>query len=105
MAVIKGDFANSLATPGYQKFPNGLILQWGPISGTGGGSTTFPVAFPTTWLSVVGQSSVESPSFVGALDIFARSAIGFSWRKWSSPAGGGAWGAGSETAYFIAVGC
>lgn len=39
----------SLASPGYQKFPGGLILQWGKQS-CGAGATvaiTLPVAFPT----------------------------------------------------------
>lgn len=47
MAVIKGDFANSVGPTGYQKFPNGLILQWGTAS-----HATFPdygVAFPVTF--------------------------------------------------------
>lgn len=39
----------SLATPGYQKLPGGLILQWGTTSVTNGSTATFtfPVAFPT----------------------------------------------------------
>lgn len=39
--------AGSLATPGYVKLASGLIIQWGNASiGAGGGTVTFPVAFP-----------------------------------------------------------
>lgn len=41
------DFTNSKAASGYQKLPNGVILQWGTgtlASGTTG--VTFPIAFP-----------------------------------------------------------
>ena len=37
---------------GYQKFPGGLILQWG--LSTEGAAVTFPVAFPTACYGVVG---------------------------------------------------
>lgn len=44
---------NSLFTNGLQRFPGGLIMQWGQTAttGTGGVSLTFPVAFPTALLS------------------------------------------------------
>lgn len=38
----KNEFANSRAQNGYQKLPNGLILQWGTSNGT---RATFPIAF------------------------------------------------------------
>lgn len=50
MAVIKGDFANSLVGNGYQKFPNGLIIQWGESNTEA--AVTFPTAFPNFVLSV-----------------------------------------------------
>ena len=44
-------FGYSLGNSGYQKFPGGLILQWGqynsPIGDTAGVTVTFPIAFPT----------------------------------------------------------
>lgn len=55
------DFAQSRATNGYQKLPNGLIIQWGVLSGVGGDSynaVTFPIAFPNTCLNA--QSSVSA---------------------------------------------
>lgn len=49
----------SLSATGYQKFPGGLILQWGQVSFTaaenlhiGGKSVTFPITFPNACLSV-----------------------------------------------------
>ena len=38
------DFTKSLAANGYQKFPGGLIIQWGTSGAT---TVTFPIAFPT----------------------------------------------------------
>jgi hypothetical protein len=53
---IPADFTNSLDTNGYQKLPNGLIIQWGEeTSGTSGSvDITFPLAFPNNCYSLVG---------------------------------------------------
>lgn len=43
-------FENSLGTSGYQKFPNGLIIQWGysgVLTGNANNAVTFPITFPT----------------------------------------------------------
>lgn len=47
-------FAKSLGSNGYQKFPGGMILQWGTVGAvTSSGVTfTFPVTFPTACLLV-----------------------------------------------------
>ena len=51
-AVNLGQFPVSVAGNGYQKFPSGLIVQWGvyslstPASGSTGYSITFPITFP-----------------------------------------------------------
>ncbi|QGQ95877.1 hypothetical protein EHS13_13825 [Paenibacillus psychroresistens] len=46
--------AISKAASGYQKFPSGLIIQWGNFTGVAtGGVITFPLAFPTLCASVV----------------------------------------------------
>jgi hypothetical protein len=53
-------FAKSLGTSnsstGYQKFPGGLVLQWGYqlISGASSITVTFPIAFPSYCYCVVG---------------------------------------------------
>lgn len=63
-----GSFANSKAANGYQKLPGGLILQWGTtgaitIGNPGAGNTiTFPIAFPSACINVVG--SVAGPASV-----------------------------------------
>ncbi|HDR9024824.1 TPA: hypothetical protein QDB09_005431 [Burkholderia vietnamiensis] len=50
-----GDFANSITNNGYQKLPNGLILQWGVIgtSGSGDVQIIFPIGYTTACYSVV----------------------------------------------------
>ena len=51
-----GDFAVAKTLNGYQRLPNGLIIQWGRINGTLGsmvGRVTFPIAFPNTCFSAV----------------------------------------------------
>lgn len=62
-------FGSSLASPGYQRLPSGLIIQWGSStsSGTTGGnvSFTYPVAFPSGTLAgscVVGGVASGTPT-------------------------------------------
>lgn len=48
----------STAANGYQKLPSGVIIQWGSQStATGGTAVTWPIAFPTACLTVVGTST------------------------------------------------
>jgi hypothetical protein len=45
----------SLAQSGYQKFPNGLIIQWGRVTFGGTSATvTFPIAFPNAFWGIAG---------------------------------------------------
>lgn len=61
-------FGFSSIANGYQKFPGGIILQWGAfaVAATAGavGSTdvSFPIAFPTAFRSLVGMMSTNDPS-------------------------------------------
>ncbi|KAA6181451.1 phage tail protein [Pseudomonas veronii] len=52
---LAGEFASSIDYHGYQKLPNGLIIQWGTAvsNGTGFGnwSATLPITFPTACFS------------------------------------------------------
>ncbi|NDY41240.1 hypothetical protein G3N55_00045 [Dissulfurirhabdus thermomarina] len=50
----EGDAASSLVEAGgHQRFPNGLILQWGFVANSGVATTvTWPIAFPTACLGV-----------------------------------------------------
>jgi len=58
------DAGHSLETDGYQKLSNGLILQWGYVSGgistDGSASVTFPIEFPTKVLNITNQYIVSS---------------------------------------------
>ena len=51
--VAFGQFSATLALPGYQKLPNGLIIQWLTLTGPVGSGTAFnwPIAFPNKVLS------------------------------------------------------
>lgn len=51
-AVALGQFSSSLAANGYQKFPNGLIVQWGTGMYVDAAAITFPIAFPNACLNV-----------------------------------------------------
>lgn len=82
-------FAASLADPGYQRLPSGMIMQWGYSSSWS--PVVFPIAFPTATLSVIstpvfptqhehGVSNVTStgfsPSTNGATSPFYYIAFG-----------------------------
>ncbi|WP_306167805.1 gp53-like domain-containing protein [Escherichia coli] len=66
-------FNNSLGSSGYQKFPGGLILQWGTANVSGSSGTvqnidiTFPIAFTTAFRIASSVYSTANPSqrFVG----------------------------------------
>lgn len=58
-----------LSGNGYQKLPGGAIIQWGTTASVPGNSSTavtFPIAFPTAYLSinVSAKSSLSSTSAV-----------------------------------------
>lgn len=57
------NFANSKSQAGYQKLPNGLILQWGTcVTNSGGGfGFTFPIAFSNDGL--VAHSNPQSDNY------------------------------------------
>lgn len=51
----------SFASPGYQKFPGGLLIQWGAVPTTSAGATStinFPVAFSALYSAVATPASV-----------------------------------------------
>jgi hypothetical protein len=50
-----GQSTNNLTGNGYQKFPDGLIIQWGGLSVSTGIGVTFPIAFPNACLKVFSQ--------------------------------------------------
>ncbi|MGS8006405.1 gp53-like domain-containing protein [Escherichia coli] len=66
-------FNNSLGSSGYQKFPGGLILQWGSANVSGSSGTvqnidiTFPISFSSAFRIASAVYSTADPSqrFVG----------------------------------------
>lgn len=52
-ALAVSDFPSLLSGNGYQRFPSGVILQWGEAFISGTTTVTFPLAFPTNCTSVV----------------------------------------------------
>ena len=71
--------ASSFGTHGYQKFGNGLIIQWGQatVTTSGGAVTaTFPVAFPNSCLQVVrAEKFVLSYNYSGAIQSWNNSGV------------------------------
>jgi len=64
-AINFGQLAGLLSSNGYQKFPNGLIIQWGSATATAAGSATvctgtLPLAFPNVKLHVFGTIADKS---------------------------------------------
>lgn len=61
--------SSSLTSNGYQKFPGGLIIQWGSLTAAASttGTFNFPIAFQSAALAVVG--SVSIPILVGSWTI------------------------------------
>lgn len=54
-------FGATLSGNGYQKFPGGLIIQWGIFSSNAGGNTvTLPIAFPNVLLRALGTAGTGS---------------------------------------------
>jgi hypothetical protein len=95
----------SLATPGYMKFPGGLIIQWGrvtPSSGTG--TVTFPITFPNAVFSVV-ATITNAPTATNSFVVVGTRSIttsGFETRHRFQVGAGN--GNGTEPADWIAIG-
>lgn len=49
------DFLSLKSENGYQKLPDGLIIQWGFSTGASSRTVTFPIAFPNECLNVSGN--------------------------------------------------
>ncbi|MES2237610.1 MAG: hypothetical protein V4500_07660 [Pseudomonadota bacterium] len=80
-------FASSLGINGYQKLPNGLIIQWGTATFSAAGSAVlFPIAFPNSIYQVIpgnanGTGTVVSSGSV-SLTGFTATATGTSTNYW-----------------------
>lgn len=73
MAVIKGDLANNLSSTGYQRLPNGLVIQWGrAVDAAADYTVTFPVAFPSGCFVVTITPSTALPAGTGTFHAVAE---------------------------------
>lgn len=75
MTLATGPFGASLAQPGYQKLPSGLIIQWGAytFSGSASAAVTFPIAFPNACMNF-GPFNPNTSTFVSSTAISAAGA-------------------------------
>lgn len=86
----------SIATSGHSRLPNGLLLQWGTVTGvtSTAGSITFPTAFAAAPYSISVQPTVASAETVMA--VTAVSSTTATVRSVS--------GTVANTAYWMAIG-
>jgi hypothetical protein len=77
-------FSASLAANGYQRLPDGMIIQWGTAltSGSADVFVTFPIAFPTTVRSVVGTPTASGSGVFASVN--GSVASGFNLSAWTS---------------------
>lgn len=62
-----GTSTASFSGNGYQRFNNGLIIQWGKvIGGTNGGTYTYPIAFPAAVVLVITGGTHGTTSTAGS---------------------------------------
>jgi hypothetical protein len=106
-AVNLGQFPATLSSPGAQKLPNGMIIQWGNTSAGAPSSVTFANTFPNACLSVVvseanagsGTWGLGKPTVHGA-----TAATQYGYTAWSETWNGSGWVAGLNSQNYIAVG-
>lgn len=103
------DFTSSLTSPGWQKLPSGLIIQWGTAnpSSTGEVFITFPVAFSAYPMYVgFGPQQASLPNVVQSPVISAPTItnLGCGVRNLMIPTAGGVPVASMSSFFWIAVG-
>lgn len=70
-ASTGGIIAASLATNGYVKFANGLIIQWGNVTGYSSGTIYFPISINHLHFITAGfYSTMTEPRQVGFFDAY-----------------------------------
>lgn len=79
--VITDTGHSFVASSGYQKLSNGLILQWGEYQNNNNVTVVFPTAFPNACLSVVNtmhQSTASSgPNYSTSVKSFNKTRVIF----------------------------
>ncbi|HAS1420221.1 TPA: phage tail protein [Enterobacter asburiae] len=71
-------FSSSQSSPGFQKLPSGLILQWGIVSGGSSYTVTFPVSFPIRTLMLMAIPHTTSAAGVTSVGVANCSDLGTS---------------------------
>ncbi|PWK31754.1 phage tail-collar fiber domain-containing protein [Pseudomonas sp. OV226] len=97
MQKFADEFVGLISANGYQKFPTGLIIQWGAGSVPANGGTTvyFPITFPNAGLNVVVSDQASSQ---GSVEPMGAQIIGGSaFQAWYKTAAAG-------TFYWTAIG-
>jgi hypothetical protein len=107
--VINGNGAAQIATPGYQKLPSGLIIQWGQATCAAGttSSTTFPIAFPNACLNVMASGFNASGNTQAYVTVNGRNSTVFTWSAFFATGGSVpvlAATAASVQAWWVAIG-
>ncbi|MEA3533735.1 gp53-like domain-containing protein [Rhizobium sp. CC-YZS058] len=95
----------SLASPGFCKLPNGVILQWGYLNDQTTDTTViFPLSFPV--YPIVVSAICEDGAYPGAFSIHIAgiSASSVLFRKKAQPAAGGAWSPSPVPIRWLAIG-
>ena len=98
--ITEREFQYSKAQNGYMKLPNGLILQWGSITGGVAGERAFPITFPNTVLAVIAGNTDAQGSAVDNAFAYAISKEKFYYGTKSSYGGAVSCFSGS----YIAIG-
>ena len=88
----------SLSANGWQKLPGGLVLQWGYLATTNG-NFSFPIAFPTACLAVLGSNANSQGSNNDNTFAYVVSASQFYIASKASTGG-----VGNYPAYWLAIG-
>ncbi|HGB9874961.1 TPA: hypothetical protein ACIYYL_003884 [Escherichia coli] len=91
-------FTRNLVNNGWQKFPGGLVIQWGmggmPV-GVLSGDVTFPIAFPSNVFAILATDTGGASVPYGTTN---RSKTGFTLTRTSSS------GAGNVNGFYLAIG-
>ncbi|EGE5653505.1 phage tail protein [Escherichia coli] len=91
-------FTRNLVNNGWQKFPGGLVIQWGMGGMPAGvltGDVTFPIAFPSTVFAILATDTGGASVPYGTTN---RSKTGFTLTRTSSS------GAGNVNGFYLAIG-
>ena len=88
----------SIAASGYQRFPGGMIIQWGFVSVPGGGlAVSFPMAFPGALLTI---AALPNDTVATNCSIQSQGLSGFTLNRWLTGTGAAYGG----VAYWLAIG-